>query len=132
VGTYMWGFKIHTLKNNHWVFLGVIASQRPGDNSYNDPSSYGWACGGADSSGRCMAFQKGVNMPSHGGWSGFQEGDDVTMQLNVDSGVLRMKVARLPQTVFHFTGLDQATPWRVHVNLFSSEDKVELLSAGQF
>eukprot|EP00930_Biecheleria_cincta_P095563 TRINITY_DN87511_c0_g1_i1.p1 TRINITY_DN87511_c0_g1~~TRINITY_DN87511_c0_g1_i1.p1 ORF type:complete len:415 (-),score=98.72 TRINITY_DN87511_c0_g1_i1:539-1783(-) len=130
VGTYMWGFKIHRLKNDHWLFLGVIASQRPGESSFTDPTSYGWACGGE--SGKCIAFQKGIGMPAHGGWTGFQEGDDVTMQLNVDSGVLRMKVARLQQTVFHFTGLDQEAPWRVHVNLYSADDRVELLSGGQF
>jgi len=128
-GTYMWGFKIHQLRNNNWIFLGVIASTRPVDDSFCDPTSYGWACKGSDS--QQNAFVRGVASPGYGGWSGFQEGDDVTMQLNVDSGVLRMKVVRLQQTVFHFTGLHQA-PWRIHVNLHGAGDCVELLSSSQF
>eukprot|EP00927_Polykrikos_kofoidii_P010798 TRINITY_DN14565_c0_g1_i1.p1 TRINITY_DN14565_c0_g1~~TRINITY_DN14565_c0_g1_i1.p1 ORF type:complete len:333 (-),score=72.12 TRINITY_DN14565_c0_g1_i1:196-1194(-) len=124
-GTYMWGFKVKKLANNEWMFLGVIASTRPVDNSFADATSYGWACGGG------QTFIKGVNSEGHGGWTGFHEGDDVTMQFNVDSGVLRMKVNRLSSTVFHLTGLRQAQ-WRVHVNLYSAGDSLELVSAAQF
>jgi len=137
-GTYMWGFKIHSLKSNYWIFLGVIASSRPADESFSDPTSWGWAC---STKGCCfMRGQSGVRQSPAagcGGWTGFEEGDDVTMQLNADSGVLRMKVARLQHTVFHFTGLAvtglmHAPPWRIHVNLYNVGDRVELISAGQF
>mmetsp|Transcript_48051 Transcript_48051/g.134162 ORF Transcript_48051/g.134162 Transcript_48051/m.134162 type:complete len:328 (-) Transcript_48051:96-1079(-) len=124
-GTYMWGVKIRTLKNNDWMFLGVIASTRPNDNSFSDATSYGWAGSGG------QTFSGGVNTSGHGGWSGFHEGDDVTMQFNVDSGVLRMKVARLSSSVFHLTGLRQAQ-WRVHVNIYNMGDSVSLVSAVQF
>lgn len=128
-GTYMWGFRIQVLQNNYWAFLGVISSTRPADKSFFDSTSFGWACTSTSYSADC--YIAGRCVTGYGGWSGFQEGDDVTMQLNVDSGVLRMKVARLQQTIFHFTGLPQG-PWRVHVNLFNHGDRVKLLSASQF
>jgi len=125
VGTYMWGFKLRKLKNStNWIYLGVIATTRPVENSFADETSYGWA-------GNGETYSSGVKSAGHGGWTGFEDGDDVTMQFNVDSGVLRMKVARLSSAVFYLTGLRQAQ-WRVHVNLFGAGDCLELASAVQF
>lgn len=123
-GCYTWGIKIHSLEGNHWIMLGVIASTQPEAQSFSDATSFGWACIG-------QVFMKGTNTVGHGGWSGYNAGDEVTMHFDVDNGLLRMKVARVPNSVFSLTGLGRAA-WRIHVNMHGNSDHAELCSVQEF
>jgi len=120
-GVFTWGFQVHTMAENNWMYLGVIGMERPQSaESFSNPTSNGWA-------GMGQVYMKGVCRPS-GGWTSFQAADKVKMQLNADEGVLRMKVERLGDTVYEILGLGRHS-WRVHVNLHGACDSVELLAS---
>lgn len=121
-GLHSWGFQIRSMQS--WIGLGVIANASPPDCSYNHATSCMWACSS-------HVWQNGQMISGHGGWYGFQTGDHVTMQLDSDHGVLRMKVARLPGQTFELTNLG-VKEWRVHVNMAAVNDKVELLACDEF
>lgn len=135
-GLYSWGFQIRNVA--HWIGLGVIANANPPDSSYNAPGSYMWACSGQvfcngqDQRGH-QVFYNGQDQRGHGGWSNFQTGDHVTMQLDADNGVLRMKVARLAGQTFELVNIGSGNrDWRINVNFRHTNDKVELLPCDDF
>mmetsp|Transcript_21092 Transcript_21092/g.58940 ORF Transcript_21092/g.58940 Transcript_21092/m.58940 type:complete len:178 (-) Transcript_21092:253-786(-) len=122
-GTYAWGCKILRL-SEMWMLLGIISStSRQDGGTYNDKTCFGWA-GGA------QVWKKGVDHFSHGGWTGFNQGDTVSLQLDADAGKLRMKVDRIADKIFELD-VDRR-PYRIHVNLAGESDHVELLVVDSF
>jgi len=127
-GIQTWGIKISAMLNDNWVFLGIIAHTHtaPTGVSQNDTTAYGWGC-------QEHVFKAGQCSPAPGslGWTGFHEGDIVKMQLNCNTGALKMKLSRLPGQVFTIDGLGRGQ-WRVHVVLYQAGDELELIAMHDF
>eukprot|EP00746_Dinoflagellata_sp_MGD_P021811 gnl/MRDRNA2_/MRDRNA2_150955_c0_seq1.p1 gnl/MRDRNA2_/MRDRNA2_150955_c0~~gnl/MRDRNA2_/MRDRNA2_150955_c0_seq1.p1 ORF type:complete len:321 (+),score=53.56 gnl/MRDRNA2_/MRDRNA2_150955_c0_seq1:123-965(+) len=121
-GTYTWVIHIKILQGNNWIYAGIINSTaHPQPTCCMHSSSFGWANG-------TQVYIRGDDTCGQGGWRSFQQGDKVTMELNVETKTLTMKIDRLPGGVFTIKGLENG-PWRVHVNLFGEGDEVQLLEA---
>lgn len=126
-GTYTWGINMTNVSASasNWIYAGVISSAvQPQSSSFSDPTSFGWANNG-------QVHLRGKAAIGRGGWQGFLQDDRVKMQIDVDARVLRMKLDRLPGSVFTINDLDQG-PWCVHVNLHGLGDEVQLTQADEF
>mmetsp|Transcript_2008 Transcript_2008/g.4360 ORF Transcript_2008/g.4360 Transcript_2008/m.4360 type:complete len:331 (+) Transcript_2008:103-1095(+) len=120
-GTY-WKIKILTLKKNNWIYAGIVADETPVALSYCDSTSFGWA-------GNKQVYSKGTkgsNSSNHEGWNGWNSGDEAIFKLETTN--LKMYHKRLNK-LFTLPSLpiEMATSWRMHLNLYSTGDKVEIL-----
>eukprot|EP00906_Rhabdomonas_costata_P002507 RCo003962 len=111
-----WNVKIHALRNNFWVHLGVIHNRSPGRACNNDPTCYGFAC-------LDQTYQAGVITPKPG-WSGFCAGDEVSFELNSIAGTLTMTHWG---TNFRLTGMPTSASWRVYASLYGEGDEIEVI-----
>lgn len=118
----IWKVTVLRLTDN-WVGVGVIAAETPPDHSYNQPSSYMWACSN-------QVYIDGHNNNPFGGWVGWQQGDVAIMKLHAEQGSLKMHHVRLNR-IFELTGLLPQHSWRLHVNLHGTSDCIELTHASE-
>jgi hypothetical protein len=63
-----WKITINKLENNRWIFMGLIGKTNAMENSYSDPTSFGWASSN-------QVYVAGTNENGSGGWAGFTEGE---------------------------------------------------------
>lgn len=59
---------IDKLPSNNWIYSGLIGTTSASQNSYSDPTSFGWA-------GSNQVYVAGVNNSWADGWTGFTEGE---------------------------------------------------------
>jgi hypothetical protein len=63
-----WKVTINKLENNRWLFLGLLGKTSGMQNSYFDPTSFGWACSN-------QVYIAGTKNDGTAGWTGFAEGE---------------------------------------------------------
>jgi hypothetical protein len=63
-----WKITINKLENNRWIFLGLIGKASGLQNSFFDPTCFGWASFN-------HVYIAGANQGAIGGWTGFTEGE---------------------------------------------------------
>ena len=116
-----WKVAVDRLYRNNWVFLGVIAITHPVDASYGDGTAHGWSC-------HAQVYIAGRNHNRHGGWDGWQAGDEATFTLDRAARTLHLVRLRGGQPVeFEIVGLPVGpADWRVHVNLHGANDQITI------
>ena len=119
-GVVFWDIKMHQVVNNNWILMGVIANTAPIQNSYGDSTSYGWA--GSTN----QVYIGGKNNAGHGGWVGWQTGDEATFKLDCQARTLSVKHKRLGK-VFTIDGLPAGKTWHIHADLHGASDSFEVL-----
>eukprot|EP01046_Picozoa_sp_COSAG06_P050127 COSAG06_NODE_7867_length_2347_cov_25.032918_2_plen_196_part_00 len=102
-----------------YVLLGVIGNAQPADNSYSDPTCFGW-------SSDKQVFIAGRNTNGHGGWAGWQAGDVAVFKLEAQR--LSMRVRRLGDRTFTMD-TNGAQNLRIHVYLTKQPTRVQLSRA---
>lgn len=104
---------------SHWICLGVIGTnQGLFKESYSHATCYGWACSN-------QVYSKGVNTPSHGGWTGWSTGDRATLTYNP---LLRTLTANVTPTygenaIYAIANIELDNAY-VHCNLFDANTVV--------
>jgi hypothetical protein len=97
----------------------VIGNAQPADDSYNDPTSFGWGCS-------TNVFIAGKNNNCHGRWVGWQAGDVAVFKLEAQR--LSMRVRRLGDQTFTMD-TNGAQNLRIHANLHNHPTRVQLSQA---
>ena len=83
----------------YWVCLGIIgANEGISENSYNHPTSYGWACAK-------QVYIKGVNHCGSGGWVKWQVGDRGIFTYDPLRGILYLFLERIETDFSISTGV---------------------------
>jgi hypothetical protein len=121
-GVSFWKMVVRQLKDNNWCLLGIIGDRNPTESSYMHPTVNGWACG-AD------VFVGGKNHSGDGGWSGFEQGDEIVFKYDPREQTLAMTVPRLFDRRFVINvGPAPSDGFFLHVNLSATGDRVELVA----
>ena len=117
--------KIESFQNNHWMLVGVTKGDvvPQGDHSYGWLGSYGWSLGSSGSQGvwKEGPFTKDTTLHNL-----TKQGDTVELVLDCDAAKLSLHLPTGQQ--FHID-LPKSQTWRLHVNLFSANDKIRIVEA---
>uniref|UniRef100_A0A7S1FU13 BTB domain-containing protein n=1 Tax=Corethron hystrix TaxID=216773 RepID=A0A7S1FU13_9STRA len=115
-GSY-WKGRILSLQSKHWVFWGIIATDSPTKKSCTDPTSFGWL--------RKSYFKNGNWNNNDKEWIGWVAGDEAIFKL--EQTHLKMYHKRLYRVLTLGPIPDSKEGlWRIHLNLYSPGDKVEI------
>jgi hypothetical protein len=112
-------WKATLVELNHWACLGVIGNAQPADDSFQDPTSCGWASS-------TQVYIAGQIKGGHGGWRTWQAGDVAVFKL--EARRLSMRVRRLGDQTFTMD-TNGAQNLRIHVNLYRNPTRVQLSQA---
>ena len=115
--------KIESLQNNNWMFVGMVKGDvvPQNDTSYCWPGAYGWALGSA---GR--VFKEGSITNDDAVKNLTKTGDTVDLVLDCDAAKLSLHLPSGHQ--FHMD-LSKSQTWRLHVNLYGTNDKIRIVNA---
>ena len=113
-----WKIHMKSVHNNNWAFAGIIGTSTPSTTSYGDATSYGWASNNE-------VYVGGSANQNKDGWVGWQTNDTAIFKL--EHSMLKMYHAR--RQLSFALQIPPGTLWRVHLNLYSGGDKVEVSMA---
>lgn len=118
-GVVNFSLKIECMQNNNWMFLGIISLVTLNQNSFNEKTSFGWA-------GSNQVYIDGKNNQGYDGYIGdFISGDLVNLILDCDNKKLSLKLLRINKE--YFLTLPYSGPWRLHINLYDSNDSIRII-----
>ncbi|CAF3087959.1 unnamed protein product [Rotaria sp. Silwood2] len=123
-GTHKINLKIEEMKNNNWMFWGIISqSTAMQHNSYSSTSANGWA------KNPKQVYLNGVN---NEGYNNYQadivKNDILHLTLNCDSQIIELENERTNQKNSIPIDLNRCPfPWQLHINLYSSNDRIRIL-----
>mmetsp|Transcript_13709 Transcript_13709/g.17860 ORF Transcript_13709/g.17860 Transcript_13709/m.17860 type:complete len:357 (+) Transcript_13709:31-1101(+) len=113
-----WKTSIKVLDGTNYIFLGIISTvSNDPENSIRSLTSYGWSCTTAYSNGNANGDMY---------WGGWIAGDEAVFSLDPNAGRLEMRHKRLSRSFCIEVGSAPEAGWRLHVNLHSVNDRVEV------
>ena len=83
-GLHIWKIEVCHVKQDNWIYVGVIANDAPHRKSFEDKTSFGWA-------GCRTVWIGGANSTGFEGWDHWQTGNVATLCLNLRSNVRSIK-----------------------------------------
>ena len=108
---------VHLKAYSGWMYIGIIGSTSGvSASSYSFASSYGWAAG--------AVYIAGKENYGHGGWAGWDQGDEATLTYNPLDHSLSMFLSRTGVT-YRITGVNLSEAY-IHVNLYRQNDRVRI------
>ncbi|CAF0912581.1 unnamed protein product [Didymodactylos carnosus] len=119
--------KIEKMRNNYWIFIGIISSSQTQMqlDSFHSPTAYGWAA-----SKPCVYLNGQRHDGSYGSYDGnLCEQDTVDLLINCDKNQIQLLNRRTLKTYEILIDPNFCPkPWQLHLNLYYIDDKVYLLS----
>jgi hypothetical protein len=115
-GVVNFSLKIEYLQNNNWMFLGIISLVTLNQNSYNQKTSFGWSRSN-------LVYIDGQD--GYVDYIDFISGDLVNLILDCDNKKLSLKLLRINKE--YFLTLPYSGPWRLHINLYGSNDSIRII-----
>jgi len=115
-GTASWKVTVDLLPGSGWIYMGVIQNLSALQTSYDDSTSYGWACDN-------QCYIKGQDQST--GWTGFTQGE--CLYFHIKARKLTMHSVQKNLTFFINIEND-TTPTYMHFNMHTSTSKVTVES----
>lgn len=115
---FSWCVRFTSLHASQWVLCGIIANPNPDDNSYSDPTCYGFATAG-DSS-------RGGKWMGESPWRVIRAGDQAVLTFDRAAGKLSCLLSRNGAAVWEaaIDGVPQRDDWRLHFNMHNRTNQV--------
>ena len=116
--------RIEKMAHNHWMFLGIISQNTVMQNSsYWSTSAYGWA------KNPTQVFLNGKNNLGYNNYDAdIDENDIIHLTLNCDNRMIELENDRTKKKYSIPIDLNNCPfPWQLHVNLYSSNDRIRIL-----
>ena len=119
--------KLESFKDNYWILVGIVkADVKPKDkNSYNELGSKGWALGrsGAQGMWENGSFKSYDSLANQS-----KQGDTVELVLNCHAAKFSL---HLPTGQQFQIDIPEYQAWRLHVNMYSANDKIRIVEVVQ-
>ena len=118
-------WKFNCLQIQSWACLGVICNENPSNDSFSDPTCFGWGANGKE------VFLAGSNSANYGGWPGkWKTGDTAILMLDLEASQLKLSHIHTEGSDFKLYTIPLPTnppkTWRLHVNLHGAGDEVKI------
>ena len=118
--------KLESFQNNHWIMVGIVKADvvPNGPDSYFCPGAYGWSLGDD-----AQLYKGGVLKGSRLSWKKMsKQGDTVELGLDCDGGRLSLYLST--GQLFNMV-IPKSQCWRLHVNLYGTNDKIRIVEVVQ-